>query len=366
MTTTASSQANALIRDPLFQLNMVFWSLKCLPPGSSFHIDPLLEKAGYYLFALERTLRLPNDQEIISSLQDLLQTQSIDSPVPDIWIRHRDEEADFLIIELKSQGFSAESSNRRQLLKMLVGAADLSLSLGATTDKELPGHVIIVTSFTDTEQMMCTIKQIKTDLDISQLRSAPAAVIGIGYQDDDDRWIWECPEPSYLPQPLQQHLSEPVTVLSHAGVQPEDLVPLFLIPWAPGISGSNSQLASDGLSVLTGRVLTFLLTEIGNATLPINLTLRSDAIVEKATYGLFKYWKGRDKRSMSKKVISIIFNNIESSVLTDKGNEEISIDIPSEQIRDEILSVIEKIDIGVPSSSLEGTPMIQPSLFSGK
>ena len=104
---------------------------------------------------------------------------------------------------------------------------------------------------------------------------------------------------SYLPQPLQQHLSEPVTVLSHTGVQPEDLVPLFLIPWTPGISGSNSQLASDGLSVLTGRVLTYLLTEIGNATLPVNLTLRSDAIVEKATYGFFKYWKGRDIRSMS-------------------------------------------------------------------
>lgn len=357
MTAEASIPANILAQDPVFQLNMVLWSLKRLPSQGSYNIRPLLKEAGYYLFAIDRRVLLPKDNHIMGSLKKL--TDKLGSPSPDIWLKHEKDNV-HLIIELKSRGFSPESSTASQILKILVATADLSLSVAAR-DK-LPGHLIIMTANHDAQLLVNALERLKEKLDVHDLPCSPASVIGLEYNNEDS-WIWDCPNPSSLPRPLQKILSERVTVLTHPNIPPTDMLPLYLVPWLPGQNSRQSMLNTDGLAVLTGRVLSYVLAKVKQASLPVNLPLDADSILHDATYGFFKYWNSKDKASMSQKVINIISECIKSITLIVISNRIITIDIKSEEIREDILKAIEKIEINNPTNNLEGDSELQLALF---
>ena len=357
MTIEASIPVSALAQDPIFQLNMVLWSLKRLPSQGSYHIRPLLKEAGYYLFAIDRRVLLPKDNHIVESLKDL--TDKLGSPSPDIWLKHEKDNA-HLIIELKSRGFSPESSKASQILKILIAVADLSLSVAAI-DK-LPGHLIIMTDNQDAQLLVNTLDKLKEKLEMYDLPCSPASVIGLEYNNEDS-WIWDCANPSTLPQPLRNILSERVVVVTHPNIPPTDILPLYLVPWLPGQKGRQSMLNSDGLAVLTGRVLTYVLGEVRQASPPVNLPLEADSILHDATYGFFKYWNSKDKAILSQKVINIISGCLGSITLIDSSSRRIAIDIPLEETRENILKAIEKIEINNPINNLEGDVVLQPTLF---
>lgn len=339
--------------DPIFQLNMVLWSLKDLPIHQrSYQIRPVLREAGYYLVAIDRKIILPSDVTIRQSLMRLV--TRLTPPVPDIWLRHINGEAD-LIIELKSQGFGLDSSNVNQALKLLVASADLSLSVGNPAIKR-PGHLTFITVLQDAKYLLETIDALKAKLDEYKIPSSPASVIGLS--DNDSAWIWESPNPSCLPQPLKQTLSEPISVLRKIE-SVEEMLPLLFIPWIP--DSGESYLHSIGLSVLTGRVLCCVLAEINNAEPPVTLTLRASDILEEATYGVFSSWKEQERHSILKKVIDIISDNIQSTDITYRKGEEIDIDIASNDTLRTILQEIEQIDVSDSSRNLE--TIRQPSLF---
>ncbi len=362
MTIEASIPVSALAQDPIFQLNMVLWSLKRLPSQGSYHIRPLLKEAGYYLFAIDRRILLPIDNHTVNSLKELTGkelTNKIGMPAPDIWLKHEKGNA-HLIIELKSRGFSPESSKASQILKILIATADLSLSVAAR-DK-LPGHLIIMTDNQDAQLLVNTLDKLKEKLEVSDLPCSPASIIGLEYNNEDS-WIWDCPNPSTLPRSLQKILSERVAVLTHPNIPPTDMLPLYLVPWLPGQKGRKSMLNSDGLAVLTGRILTYVLAKVKQASPPVNLPLEADSILHDATYGFFKYWNSKDKASLAQKVINIISDCIGSITLIDSSSRRITIDIPSEETRENILKAIEKIEINNPINNLEGDASLQPTLF---
>lgn len=346
-----------LFRDPIFQLNMVLWSLKS-SEQYSYQIYPVLKQAGYCLFAINRKLQLPTDGSIRKSLTGLV--NSFDPPVPDIWLRHEARDTD-LIIELKSRGFGQESSNANQALKLLVATADLSLSTGTSTVNQRPGHLTIITILQDAGGMMDTLDALKMKLDNRQIPSSPASVIGLG-NTEGGAWIWESPNPLCLPQPLQGPLSEPV-VVSREIESIEELFPLLLVPWIPG--SEESCLHSEGLSVLTGRILTCTLSEIGKAKPPVTLNLKANDLLVEATLGIFADWKTQDRQPFLKKAIDIIYDSIQSTTAEAyKGRSGIDINIPSDEIRRMLLQEIDKIDVKDPSRNLEGPAMIQTSLFN--
>jgi len=115
----------ALLSDQVFQLNTFLWALEDLPDEGA--IDPVLRSAGYFLSSIGRRVIAPVDPKTVNALGEL--TGSVDrSPChPDLWLTHESDTVD-PIIELKARGFSPESSNRRQALKLIASAANLSPS----------------------------------------------------------------------------------------------------------------------------------------------------------------------------------------------------------------------------------------------
>lgn len=351
------SKPNSLLRDPIFQLNMVLWSLKLLPGDNILQVRPILQEAGYYLLGINRRVILPQLDNLKSFLP------SIDPPVPDIWLRHKSDNTN-VIIELKSQGFGLDSSNINQIKKILIASYNLAESVGSKD--EVPGYVIVMAPFLDSK-MVDTLDTLREEISNHSISSAPVSVIGLYHEKDN--YLWKSPSLSSLPGPLQEVLSGPVTVISSMGFGKEgedekDIIPLYLIPWIPNVDANASPLISDGLASLTGRILTYVQEKIGNSKPPINLALKPDLLLHEATYEVFDYWKGQDRNIFFKKVVNIIDRSINSAVVSYKSDKLIEIDIRTEEIQDEIMKELEKANIYESASNLEGVDThIQPNLF---
>lgn len=338
---------------------MVLWSLKLLPGDNILQVRPILQEAGYYLLGINRRVILPQLDNLKSFLP------SIDPPVPDIWLRHKSDNTN-VIIELKSQGFGLDSSNINQIKKILIASYDLAKSIGSKDKEKVPGYVIVMAPLLDSK-MVDTLDALREEISNHSISSAPATVIGLYHEKDD--YLWKCPTPSSLPGPLLEVLPRPVTVVSSMGFGREgedakDVIPLYIIPWMPGVDSNASSLISDGLASLTGRILTYVQEKIGNAKPPINLALKPDLLLNEATYGVFDYWKDQDRDIFIKKVANIITSNIESAVTSNRKDKLVEIDIRTEEVREEILKELEKSDIYESSNNLEDIDThIQTKLF---
>ena len=146
-----------LLRDPIFQINLLLWSLMGAPHDPEFNIKltPVLRNWGYTLYAIEKSVNPPRDFEFVDAISPLI--SNLDSPIPDLWLKH-EEDAVEPILELKSRGFSPSSDKSIQMIKIMTASADLSETLGGGNYR--PGHVIMTTIAEDTEEMISTFGDI--------------------------------------------------------------------------------------------------------------------------------------------------------------------------------------------------------------
>ena len=94
---------------------------------------------------------------------------------PDLWLKH-DQDSVQPVVELKSHGFSPASSNRKQALKLMASAFDLSASLAESSERR--GHVVFATVESDASQLASTLKQLTSELGGANVPAAPSAVVG--------------------------------------------------------------------------------------------------------------------------------------------------------------------------------------------
>ena len=340
------------LADPIFQLNVVLWSLIDLPDIKGIFINPALGRAGYSVYALDKKVMLLDRQDITESIIEM--TGRLPDPaVPDVWLEHQSEDA-YPILELKSHGFGLESKDKViQMLKIMAGSYDLSISTGATSKQ--PGHVIYVTVADDMEPMTGTLKSLESELTKYGIPSAPSAIIGLAEQGGSVTLV--SPEPDQLPEPLKRMLTEPVIILQ-AVTKDYDVTPLYLVPWSPNIS-NNSDFKQEGLEILTERILVYIRAEVGRNTNEEKVTIDCKEILNKATLEVFKHWQGNVRKRFIKTAKDIIIRKIEPHGKS-KGRSMIDIDL-SNGNRKDILNKLARTKVkDVSRELLESTI---PTLF---
>lgn len=328
---------NILKKDPIFQLNLLLWSTMDGPSDWQNIINPILRNEGYTLYAIEKEVILPTDLSVQTALSSLLQ-KKIRPPSTDLWITHEIEKTD-LIIELKSRGFRADSDKSIQVMKIMAATADLSETLGGTVKR--PGYFIFVTIAEDMKDMLSTLSTLKIQLDERDIPSASTAIIGI--QQSKKGIDLVSPQSDQLPSTLSEVLRNPTTVLQLENLD-DEIVPLYLIPWMPGIT-QDEELSNKGLQVLTSRLLTHVQEAVGKADISSPVILKGDILLEKATFGAFEYWKDRDRRRFMKEAIGIITRAMKPLVQKQEGGTELMIEFPDESAREDIMLKIEKFKI---------------------
>lgn len=314
------------LADPVFQLNVVLWSLIELPDIKGIFINPALGRAGYSVYALDKKVMLPDKQDITESIIEM--TGRLPDPaVPDVWLAHQTDNV-YPILELKSHGFGLESKDKViQMLKIMAGSYDLSKSTGVTSKQ--PGHVIYVTVADDIEPMTGTLKSLESKLTKYGITSAPSAVIGLAEQEGSITLV--SPEPYQLPEPLKKMLTEPVIILK-AITKDYNITPLYLVPWSPNIS-NVSDFEREGLEILTERILVYVEAEVGRNTSGEKVTIDCEEILNKATLEVFRHWQGNVRKRFIKRTKDIIIRKTEPHGKS-KGGSMIDIDLSNGNKKD--------------------------------
>ncbi|MCQ3811727.1 MAG: hypothetical protein KTV68_14360 [Acidimicrobiia bacterium] len=347
---------DTLLSDQVFQLNTFLWALEDLPKTSQ--TKPVLRQAGYYLSSIGRRVIMPVDEHVAAALQNLSGSADRSPCHPDLWLKHNSDLIEPLI-ELKARGFSPDSSNRKQALKLLAAAPDLAPSLGVPDER--PGHVLYATISTDAEGLATTLKDLALALETEKVPAAPTGVIGLSV--DADGVALSSPTPSDLPEPAAIALADPVIVLPQDGMNA--IQPLYFIPWIPGIEGSQDpELSSDGLRELTARVLTHALAEVGQAQTPTTLTLDGQLLLNRATFGVFAHWRDADRKQFSEAAAKIVERALTSVVtVRRKAGAQLEIDLPDAEAQDVAIDRIERADPADPKASLETVSAEPATLF---
>lgn len=345
----------ALLSDQVFQLNTFLWALQELPESSP--IQPVLRQAGYQLRSIEPRLIVPRTPVVIDALHELNRSKDRSPCHPDLWLQHSEHPSE-LIVELKSQGFSPKSSNSRQALKLLLAAFDLSESLGETTQHS--GHLIYATISGDTSNLETTLNDLASKLHDEGANAAPTSVIGFSEEVDG---VAISSSSSNLPEPAANALASPAVVLRRD--DDNDLQPLYLIPWIPGIEDSqNPQLHKAGYDELTRRALTHVLSAIGRAEVPTTLKITGEEIMSRSTFRVFDSWRGDTRKQFTKAVVKIIDQALGSnSNVVSRSDKQIIIELPDSETQEQILRLIEQADPISSATNLENASKEQPTLF---
>jgi hypothetical protein len=109
--------AEALIRDPVFQLNILLWMAK-EQPTENYRVRPLFCELGFRIIYIEKPFPLP--EEIASAAHGSALTITL-APEPEL-ILARDSNDKALYFEAKADSFSTESSNSKQARGHLLAA----------------------------------------------------------------------------------------------------------------------------------------------------------------------------------------------------------------------------------------------------
>lgn len=342
-----------LLSDPVFQLNVLLWAVEDLPESGP--ITPVLRNAGYYLHAVGRRVIAPNDATVVERLSTLTGTDQTPCR-PDLWLKHSTGQTDSLV-ELKAHGFSTNSSNSRQALKLLASAADLSFSLGARETQ--PGHVIYATVTDDAPAMSTTLAELRAKLADLDVPVAPAGCIGI-FEEVEGVGL-DTPRKADLPGPAREALPAVVLRRSGAGNDPR---PLYFVPWIPGIHDSQEpDLHADGFRELTARLFTHVIQVVGRAQVPCNLSLAFDELLSDATFGVFTRWRDSDRREFSGAAARIIERALRSFDAARVEGNRVDIDLPSPEVQHAVIERLERADPADPSKNLVGAIAQQPTLF---
>ena len=347
---------DTLLSDQVFQLNTFLWALEDLPENGQ--TQPVLRQAGYYLSSIGRRVIMPVDEHVAAALQNLSGSADRSPCHPDLWLKHSSDRVEPLI-ELKARGFSPDSSNRRQALKLIAAGSNLGPSLGKPDDT--PGHVLYATVSTDADGLATTLKDLALALETEKVPAAPTGVIGLSV--DADGVALSSPTPSDLPEPAATALADPAIVLPQDGVN--DIQPLYFIPWIPGIEGSQDpELSSDGLHELTARVLTHALAEVGQAQTPTTLSMDASVLLYRATFGVFAHWRDAERKQFREAAAKIVERALKPvvTVRRDAGSH-LEIDLPTRETQEIAIDRLERADPADPKANLEATTEEPPTLF---
>ncbi len=345
-----------LASDPVFQLNVLLWALEDLP--DSTNVRPVLHRAGYELESLGRQLLVPADEKVVSALSDVAGFADRSPCRPDLCIHNQDHPVT-LVVELKSHGFSPESSNKRQAAKLIVASHDLSESYAETQPR--PGHVVYGTVKHDAALLAETLQALSESVASHGAPVAATATVGIDI--DDEGVKLSTSGPVDLPAPAQRALQTPATVLRRQGE--DDIRPLYMIPWIPGLQGTqNSELQADGYRELTALIIVETLAVVGQANAPTTLEITGAELLTSATFGVFDRWLDTDRQKFAEAATGVLAKTLKGlSCFQRKGRGTFLLSLASQEEQAEVIKLLEQARPDDNTTNIETVVNETPKLF---
>lgn len=117
-------QPDEIIRDPVFQLNLLLWMTR-EQPEDGYRVRPVFHKAGFGIRGIDTPIALP--QAVITQVEGT-KLKVLYNPEPDLRLINKPPTKE-LYIEAKKGSFGPESSNSEQARAHLLAAGPMSAEL---------------------------------------------------------------------------------------------------------------------------------------------------------------------------------------------------------------------------------------------
>jgi len=285
--------AESLLRDPGFQLNLLIWMAK-EQPSAGYVVKPVFYENGFVIVYVENPFPLPPETEVQAGSSGL--DISI-KPEPEVILR-RERDLKALYFECKASSFSPTSTTSRQARGHLLAA-------GPAFAEFAPGHrclLCYVIPEKDRDPMGACLVQLAKELSGNALRPGPTSVHGLGLEEDKVRYSWDDGFKNHVgAQVYSEIVLENVT-------NDTDPSPLFLV-FSPDDYPDPKRQDLYRQAFLQ-RVHAVLLCDLHRYPSTADYETTTDQLLDRTTDGVFKYCGRGRQRAMRLLVRERMFNPI--------------------------------------------------------
>jgi hypothetical protein len=278
-------KAKAILRDPVFQLNILLWMAK-EQPADHFRVRPLFHELGFSVMYIEQPFPFPDDSV---RAMDASGMEISRQPEPELMLRRmKDNKA--LYFEAKAGSFGPNSSNRKQALGHLLATGP------AFNDVYAPLTCLLCYVLPADERALMAdcLASLSAELSGKSLEPGRHSVHGLSVEGADLAYVWD--------QAFCEHVgsadvgcAEQRAVLMHQLEDDTDPAPLLLV--FSDEDCPNCETRDFYRRALVEQVRASLLCDLHSLDLGTRFSMTADHLLEKTTEGLFDYLgKQRQKR----------------------------------------------------------------------
>lgn len=286
--------AEVLLRDPGFQLNLLLWMTR-EQPHNAYLVRPLFRELGFDLLYIENPFPLPEETARAANATGLDISMK---PEPDVLLgRNADMKA--LYIEIKAAAFSAASSSARQARGHALAAGPAFAEVMKPFQQCL---LCYVTPAADGAQMDECLAKLRDELDHAGLELGPQSIHGLALTGSNVVYSWDAGFRVFSGTPGDSEI-----ILRNI-TDDTDPSPLFLVFSDQDYPDPEKQDLCR--RALQNQVHAVLLCELNRSSWDTVYTRTLDGLLEETTDGVFRYVGGDRRKRMRRLVRENLFKRI--------------------------------------------------------
>ncbi len=282
---------DALIRDPIFQLNLLLWMARD-QPESEPRVTPLFHRWGYRFLMVEAPLPLP---PLLVQAAQRTGLEISFSPEPEMVLGNPSSHR-ALYLEAKKESFSARSGTAKQARGHLLAA-------GAAFREIVTPYQVTRLCYVLPEErralMEACLDELKAELATHMLGPADTAVHGLVVEPDGVAYVWNDAFAAYVGTEERR-----ARVLRTEG-DDTDPSPLLLVYSAEDYAGETTP--DYAREAMLKQAWAWLLCEVQVAEPGAPLALKTDALLTRTTDGIFNYLGKERQRNLCRLVRDRLF-----------------------------------------------------------
>jgi hypothetical protein len=291
-----------LCSDPLFQLNLSIWLAQ--PTPRDFSIRPILYQSGFKIFSIGPLLALPPDIRLIT-IESKIDCQG--SAKPEL-ILESENGSKLLMIECKRSSFGSSSSTASQTRTLLLlSGPKISEVLAIGARSSGGGILCYLTRSDQVASLGDTLAELTEELRSLRLDTGDHGCLGIKSTDTAI---------------LLEYSDQIRTLLNFQDTSPTEILkleeeadprPLYFIPYDPNVDQSAEE-QTLARRTLYERFLGCILSKVGPANAPCEVTISQEEILMSTTFGIYEIWEDREARKHLRKLLRVFMDSLRNSL----------------------------------------------------
>jgi len=344
-----------LCKDPLFQLNLVIWLTQPQPP-QNFYVYPLFYNSNLNLYSIGPLLTLPLNIRLQISKGNL---DCQDATRPDL-ILEGGEKNKFCILECKASSFGPNSSTAKQARTLLlISGPIISEVLGIGMRGKNEGILCYFSGSNQIEMIEDTLRNLTQEIENLNLKTGTYGCFGI--KAEQSAILLEYSEK--IKTSLNLKDDSPVEVIRFE--KETDPRPLYFIPYDPNIQQTKEE-QEFCRRILFERILSYIISKIGGATIPETITFSIGELLNFATFGLYKIWEDKEATKHVRRFVRDFLNKLKKAIdeplresITHEPEKGWTFNLKDKKIYEELLKQLQKFR----PETLDLSKKVEPTLF---